>query len=215
MFISINTQELKDNLSGTFIMDFRNAEEYLNGFIPGAVWIPFRDTLPEWFQELRKQTDAVCVVAGKKDREILEKQLRNSGLLQVQWLEGGWKAWQKAGFGYDMVVEIEADELAMDLPFDEHLVLLDVRSAEEFDAAHVDMAGNMPLDEFADLVAIAALPETGNFYVYGNGNEALLAAGLLKRQGIHMVRYVAGGWENLENSEALTIVKAKPKKKDV
>ena len=39
---------------------------------------------------------------------------------------------------------MEADELAMDLPFDDHLVVVDVRKEPEFGEGHVKDAVNLP-----------------------------------------------------------------------
>jgi hydroxyacylglutathione hydrolase len=43
-----------------------------------------------------------------------------------------------------MIIDIEADELAMDIPFDENLVVIDVRRETEFADGHVKDAVNSP-----------------------------------------------------------------------
>ena len=40
------------------------------------------------------------------------------------YVAGGFEAWKAAGEPIDMIINIEADELAMDIPFDENLVVL-------------------------------------------------------------------------------------------
>ena len=42
-------------------------------------------------------------------------------------LKGGFDAWLQAGETIDMIIDVEADELIMDIPHDPNLVVLDVR----------------------------------------------------------------------------------------
>ena len=40
------------------------------------------------------------------------------------YLKAGFKAWQKAGEKVDLIIDVDADELAMDIPHDEKLVIV-------------------------------------------------------------------------------------------
>ncbi len=44
-----------------------------------------------------------------------------------------------------MIIDIEPAELAMDIPYDENIVLLDVRKPVEFAEGHIRDAVNLPL----------------------------------------------------------------------
>ena len=69
------------------------------------------------------------------------------GLDKVQgYLEGGYETWKKSGEEMDLIIDIEADELMMDIPFDKNLVVLDVRKAAEFAEGHLKDAINLPLE---------------------------------------------------------------------
>jgi rhodanese-related sulfurtransferase len=46
-------------------------------------------------------------------------------------LTGGFEAWQSAGEKTDMIIDIEADELMMDIPHDPNLTVVDVRREAE------------------------------------------------------------------------------------
>ena len=103
----------------------------------------------------------------------------------------------------DLLVTVEPDELIMDLPFDEHLVILDVRKAIEFDEGHMDDAENLPLDAMKDPGSMAMINETDNLYVHcAGGYRSIIACSLLKRQGIHNVRNVLGGWRAIQRELA-------------
>ena len=62
-------------------------------------------------------------------------------------LQGGLDNLKKAGEEIDLIINVEPDELAMDLPFDKNLVVIDVRKPNEFAEGHITGAINVPLIE--------------------------------------------------------------------
>jgi rhodanese-related sulfurtransferase len=126
------------------------------------------------------------------------------------YLEGGFATWQQAGEPIDIIIDVEADELAMDIPFDSNLVVLDVRRETEFADGHVKGAINLPLNALADPGSMADLEERYNIYVHcGGGYRSIIAASLLKRQGIHNLRNVSGGWSKIKDQKGIEIEKEK------
>ena len=124
------------------------------------------------------------------------------------YLEGGFEAWQKAGEKTDMVVEVEADELAMDIPHDPNLVVIDVRRETEFADGHVKGAVNLPLNDLTDPGSMANIEEKQNLYVHcAGGYRSVIAISLMKRQGIHNLRNIIGGWGKMKEQERIEVVK--------
>jgi len=71
-------------------------------------------------------------------------------------------------------------------------------------------AFNLPLDDMADPVSMANIEENDNLYVHcAGGYRSSIACSLLKRQGIHNLRNVAGGWNAIQQLEKVEIVKEK------
>jgi len=115
-----------------------------------------------------------------------------------------------AGEPIDMIIDVEADELAMDIPFDENLLVLDVRRETEFADGHIRDAVNLPLQELVDPGSMAILEERHNLYVHcGGGYRSVIAASLLKQQGFHNLRNVTGGWARIKDQKGIEIVKEK------
>ncbi|MBX9448201.1 MAG: rhodanese-like domain-containing protein [Taibaiella sp.] len=84
----------------------------------------------------------------------------------------------------DMIIMIEPDEYAMDEPFDDNILLLDVRLAEDYAALHAEKAVSMPLATFGDVINIASVDDDQNVYIHcGGGSSAITAATLFKKQG--------------------------------
>jgi rhodanese-related sulfurtransferase len=111
------------------------------------------------------------------------------------------------------VIEVEVDELAMDIPFDEYLMVLDTREENTFDKQHIKNAVSLPLSEMGDPGSMSELDEHFNIYIItDNGQSNTLAASLLKKQGIHNIRIVKGGWEELLQIKDKFNLESTPKK---
>jgi rhodanese-related sulfurtransferase len=106
-----------------------------------------------------------------------------------------------------MIIDIEPDELAMDIPHDTKLEIIDVRKPGEFNTAHVKGAVNVPVDTLIDPVTIAQINEDNNLYIQcAGGYRSVIAASLLKRQGYHNLRNVLGGFAKIKGVKNIPIV---------
>ena len=193
----------------TIILDTRNSEVFTQGFIPGAVSIGLNGRFAEWAGSLLSFDAPLLLVSDKgKEKESIIR-LARVGLDKVQgYLEGGYEAWKNSGEKTDLIIDVEADELMMDIPFDKNLVVVDVRKPIEFAEGHLQDAVNIPLIEMADLGSMANFEDHHNLYVHcGGGYRSVIAASLLKRQGIHNLRNIAGGWSKIKEQEKAEIVK--------
>jgi rhodanese-related sulfurtransferase len=195
----------------TIVLDTRNAGVFTQGFVPGSVSIGLEGRFAEWAGSLLPFDIPILLVTepGKEKESIVR--LARVGFDKMKGhLAGGFQAWQEAGEGIDMIVDVEPDELMMDIPHDKNLVVLDVRREAEFADGHLKDAVNIPLNEMTDPASITNLEETQNLYVHcGGGYRSVIAASLLKRQGIHNLRNVLGGWGKIKEQEKVEIVKEK------
>ena len=111
------------------------------------------------------------------------------------------------------MIDVEVDELAMDMPFDEFLMVLDIRTEDAYNQGHIKDSISIPLLEFPDPGSMSELDEHFNIYIISETGESnSLAASLLKQQGIHNIRIVKDGWEAVQFlKERFTIEKTKVK----
>lgn len=191
------------------ILDTRHADVFTSSFVPGSIFIGLEGRFAEWAGSLLPfNVPMVLVTEPGKEKETLVR-LARVGFDKVQgYLEGGYDAWVAAGEPIDMIVDVEADELIMDIPHDNNLVVLDVRRENEFAEGHLKNATNMPLSEMTDPGSMAMIEESQNLYVHcAGGYRSVIAASLLKRQGIHNLRNVLGGWGKIREQEKAEIVK--------
>jgi glyoxylase-like metal-dependent hydrolase (beta-lactamase superfamily II)/rhodanese-related sulfurtransferase len=193
------------------LLDTRSSDIFVAGFIPGAVSIGLDGRFAEWAGSLLPFNRPIVLVTRPGEEKDSVVRLARVGFDKVKgFLDGGFAAWMDAGEPIDMIIDVEADELAMDIPFDENLLVLDVRRETEFADGHIKDAVNLPLQELVDPGSMAILEERHNLYVHcGGGYRSVIAASLLKRQGFHNLRNVTGGWGKIKDQKGIEIVKEK------
>ncbi|HEY4062522.1 MAG TPA: MBL fold metallo-hydrolase [Puia sp.] len=192
-----------------FLLDTRHASIFVAGFIPTAISIGLDGRFAEWAGSLLPFDKPILLVTQPGEEKESVVRLARVGFDKViGFLEGGFPAWREAGEPIDMIIDVEADELAMDIPFDENLVVVDVRRETEFADGHVRDAVNIPLNEMTDPASMANLEDRHNIYLHcGGGYRSVIAASLLKRQGIHNLRNVTGGWGKIKDQKGIEIIK--------
>ena len=197
--------------SDAIILDTRPATVFTEGFVPGSISIGLEGRYAEWAGNLLSfDSNLILVTEAGKEKESVVRLARVGFDRIVGCLSGGFDGWKKAGEEIDMIIDIEPDELAMDLPFDENILVIDVRKPSEFADGHIEGALNIPLSTMTDLGTMANINDNGNIYVHCSaGYRSVIASSLLKRQGIHNLRNVTSGWNKIRNLEKVEIVKEK------
>lgn len=193
--------------AGAWILDTRPSSVFTQGFVPESISIGLDGRFAEWAGTLIPLQQALVLVteAGKEKESITR--LARVGIDNIQgYLDGGYEAWQEAGEQIDLVIDIEPDELAMDIKHDDRLHVVDVRKPSEFEAGHIQDATNMPLDTMMDPLNIATLEDDVNLYVHcAGGYRSVIAASLIKRQGMHNLRNVLGGYGKIKNEKDIPL----------
>jgi len=207
----LSVEEFKELSKDAIIIDSRRATEFTQGFVPGSISIGLEGRYAEWGGSLLPFDEPLLIVADAgKERESVIRLARVGFDKFLGYLDGGYEAWQKAGEEIDMIIDIEPDELMMDIPHDDNLVVLDVRGETEYADGHVAGAINLPLNNMKDPGSMATIQDNDNLYVHcAGGYRSVIASSLLKRQGIHNLRNVLGGWNKIKEQQGVEIVKEK------
>lgn len=208
----LTPEALKEHLKNDgILLDARPSAQFIEGFIPESVFIGLEGRFAEWAGSLLPFDKPIALITetGKEEETVIR--LARVGFSNIiGYLKDGIEGWKNAGEAIDMVIDVEADELAMDIPFDENLVVVDVRRPAEFADGHVKDAINIPLSEMTDPGSMANLEETQNIYVHcAGGYRSVIAISLLKRQGIHNLRNIAGGWAKIKEEKKIQTEKEK------
>lgn len=195
----------------TIILDTRHASIFTRGFIPGSVSIGLEGRFAEWAGSLLPFSAPMLLVTEPgMEKDSIVRLARVGFDKVIGYLDGGFEAWKKAGEPVDLIIDVEPEELVLDIPHDENLLVLDVRRHTEFADGHLKDAVNIALNEMNDPASMANLEENQNIYVHcGGGYRSVIAASLLKRQGIHNIRNVVGGWSRIKKVDKAPVVKEK------
>lgn len=198
--LSIAAFKAKAAQDDVIILDTRLSATFTEGFVPGSISIGLDGRFAEWAGSLLPFDKKLILVTDPgKEKESIVRLARVGYDKMEGYLDGGYPAWQAAGEKTDMVIDVEADELAMDIPFDANLLIVDVRKNPEYADGHIKNAINIPLTDLMDPGSMADLEDRHNIYVHcAGGYRSVIAASLLKRQGIHNLRNVVGGWGKIK-----------------
>ena len=179
------------------ILDTRNAEVFTQGFVPGSISIGLEGRFAEFAGSILPFDQAILLVCEPgTEKESIVRLARVGFENIIGHLAGGFNAWVTAGETPDLIIDVEADELAMDIPFDPNMVIVDVRKTSEFDKGHIKEALTIPLDELTDPASMANFDDNQNIYIHcAGGYRSVIASSLIKRQGIHNIRNVVGGFK--------------------
>jgi rhodanese-related sulfurtransferase len=193
------------------ILDTRNATSFTEGFIPEAISIGLEGRFAEWAGALLPFHEKIALVTDLDQEEESLTRLARVGFDQlVGYLDGGFEAWKQAGEAVDLIIDVEADEMKMDINYDPKMIIVDVRKELEFDNGHVQTAVNIPLSNMTDVTSLSNFEDTDNIYVHcAGGYRSVIACSLMKRQGIHNLRNVLGGYDAIKQIQGMPLVAAK------
>jgi rhodanese-related sulfurtransferase len=200
--MDITLEQLKHLLEDPTIVliDTRLPVQWMDGHIPNSLHItPATVKFAVAMGVIEKATPIVFLLDEQLEKETLAY-FKEAGFTNIKGnLQGGFSTWKNNDQVVDMLIEVEPDELAMDIPFDEFLMPLDIREETAFNASHIKNSVSLPLSEFMDPGSMSELDEHFNIYVISeDGNSNTLAASILKKQGIHNIRVVMDGWEGIQ-----------------
>lgn len=108
--ISLSEMKRLFDEGSAIILDARDAAEYAQGHIPGAINIPY-DRIPEYFDILNSQVpmDARVVVYCRSltcdFSDQLATELKIIGYRDVSVFSGGWDQWTTAGYPIEGMVD--------------------------------------------------------------------------------------------------------------
>ena len=90
------------NGAGPIVIDVREKDEWTEGFIPGARWIPrgflelrIEDQVPE------RSSEIILYCAGGTRSALAARALEELGYTNVKSMAGGFTAWKRATYPYD------------------------------------------------------------------------------------------------------------------
>lgn len=181
------------NETGAIILDTRDGDVFVKGFIPNSINIGINGNFAPWVGALIKDVNQpLLIVAYKGEEDEVITRLSRVGFDGVVgYLADGFTAWEKAGKPVDQVECVDADELA-EISRYNVVNILDVRKKSEYESEHVLGAQNMPLDYINE--EMAALNKNTTYYVHcASGYRSVMFVSIMQSRGYHNLVNVKGG----------------------
>jgi len=206
----LSTAEIKDRLSsGIILVDTRDALTFTKGFIPGSISVSTGEDFTGHLNKLFLPETTLMVLATEETEEKILRELEKTGFENTTIVPASaYASWVSHKEPFDLVITVEPDEFAMDLPFDENMIVIDTRNESEYAEGHVKGAINLPVSEINDLLKLSRFEEHHNLYLYCSAAErSVLIASVLKKHGIHNLRVVTGGLQQIQEQENIELSK--------
>ena len=186
------------------VVDTRSKELYAEeGTVPGAWYIGIDGNFAPWVGALIKDINQkIIFIADSENRvnEIVTRFSRVGYDNTMGYLEGGMPNWKSHGYEVDKIGSISAHLFAEKLAKGEMEKPVDVRKESEYLSEHVVGVENFPLDfiheNFSEID-----PKKEYFLHCASGYRSLIAASILKANGVEKVTDVRGGFKDLKETD--------------
>jgi len=206
------TKEDLAQVSDAIFLDVRDAASFVGGYYAESIYLADDEYFTQLLSLFVAKDSPLVIIAEASVSEKIERTLEEQGYDVLGYLPYEGSATVLPDHDTEMIIDVDSYELAIDLPNDDNLLAVDVRSLAEFDQEHLDNARHLPLIDLTDVALVASLPEEANIYVYcSNGNRSATACSLLRIQGLYNIRWIAGGMQNMKQQAGLPITKSKAK----
>ena len=194
--------------AGAVLIDDRDQREFDAAHVPGSINVTTNQTgvgtRAAWTVDPESE---VIVAAGGEEAKAMARMLEAVGFRRIRgYLAGGLNAWRAGGLAAETTPAIDVPGLAGKLRAGE-VTVLDVRSAAEWEAGHVEGSIHVPYQSLRDGIPDELRGENKPLAVIcGSGVRSALAASLLKRAGVEDVEHVADGGVPMLAREGIELV---------
>lgn len=190
--------------SGALLLDVRSINEFVNGHIPGSIFIGLDGQFAPWVGALITdiQQPILIIAPQGREEEAIIRLARVGYDNTLGYLNGGFETWKSEGMEIDTVQQVSAETFAENMK-NSPLTVFDVRKPGEYQASHLEEAIHTPLDFLND--SIDKFPLEEPYYIHcAGGYRSLIATSILKARGHHNMIDVAGGFGAIKNTDLKT-----------
>ncbi|HPZ87389.1 MAG TPA: MBL fold metallo-hydrolase [Flavihumibacter sp.] len=196
--------EAAANETNAVIVDTRDPDLFVKGFIPNSISIGIDGNFAPWVGALIPdiQQPLLLVVDKGREEEVVTRLARVGYDKAIGYLDGGLDAWKADGRELDQIKSISAEELAGIDAIQSQI--LDVRKASEYQSEHVLEAENMPLDYINE--HLQELDKNQTRYVHcAGGYRSVIFISILKARGYNNLINITGGFKAIKQQGDLPV----------
>lgn len=196
--LSVEEFKTKSTQAGVIILDVRSAADFVKGFIPNSIFIGIDGGFAPWVGAIIKQVATpILLVCDKGRLEEVATRLSRVGFDNVLGhLNGGVQVWEQDDLA--TISSISANAFDEIYQADNVIDIIDVRKEAEYKNRHIISAVFNPL---SDLENDKLNSTAENFVHCAGGYRSVIACSLLKREGIHNVTNIEGGFGAIKKTD--------------
>ncbi len=179
--------------AGAWIVDLRDQRAYAAAHIEGAINVALRGRLDTWTGIVVPFTDKLILMGS--DQEVAEGvfRLRRIGYDRIEGrLAVDQAAWQRDGLSVRQSKLVTPQALASAMQQGIEPLIIDVRTADEFDDLRLGEVGNIPVTESERFAKVLA-KDAPIVMVCNSAYRSSMAVGLAERVGFRDVASLDGG----------------------
>lgn len=203
--LSVISFEAAASETRALIIDSRNPEEFVKGFIPGSINIGLNGNFATWAgtlipdvkQEILLVTDEGC------EEEAITRLARVGFDNCIGYLKGGFNAWLNSGNEIDLIHSITPEALALKAK-NSAVEIIDVRKQSEYASEHIEAAINAPLDYINESM-LKINPENTSYIHCAAGYRSVTFISILKARGYQNMINITGGFRDLKSSGMFSV----------
>ena len=190
---------------GAQILDVRDEADSAAAHLLGSLNISLQGAYATWAGTLLDRERPVVIVGEPGQEHEAAVRLGRIGYdMVLGYLEGGMESLTSKPDLVDSVQRITARALAERLEEASPPLILDVRTAREWELGHIEGSLNLPLQYLDD--QIDQIPVDREVVVHcGSGYRSAIAASLLQQKGINRIMDLVGGMGAWEASRLPTV----------
>lgn len=195
--------EVVANETEALLLDTRNGEDFVKGFVPNSINIGLKGNFAPWVGAMIPGVDQkiLLIVEEGKEEEAVTRLSRVGYDGTLGFLKGGVEAWKEAGKEVDTFQRIDPSELVEKMK-SEDFELIDVRKDSEYNAEHVKDSTSVSLVEINN--NLSKFPKDKPFAITCQGGyRSLIAASILKSRGWDNFYDVRGGFNEISSTTDL------------
>lgn len=195
------------NETKALLLDTRKASVFAEGFIPNSINIGVDGSFAPWAGALiADMKHPILVIADDgREQEVVTRLARVGFENTIGFLDGGLKAWVAAGKETDTVNSISASDFYdVKRASNDTLDILDIRKKNEYDAEHIRIAKNVPLDYINE--TMDAVDKNKTYYVHcAGGYRSMIFISILKARGYQNLIDVTGGMSAIKETKKFSL----------
>lgn len=197
--------EAAANETEALLLDVRNREDFVKGFIPNSIYIGLDGQFAPWVGSLivdLKQPILIIAPEGKEE-ETVSRLARVGYDNSIGYLKGGFEAWKADGQEIDTIESIDAAAFADVYGKDNNINILDVRKEGEWTSENIGTAQHFALDHINK--NMSEVDPDKHYYLHcRSGYRSTIASSILKARGFKNLTNVLTSFEAISASSIPT-----------